>query len=288
VFGTGSGYSAPPSPEQAARWDVRCVRGPLTARLLGIEPEKAITDAAWLINLIPRYAEIPREKSGVTFIPHWTSALYGAWEPLCKKANITYVDPHLDCDAIFAAIAHSELAIVESLHAAIIADYYRTPWIPVLSPQRILVFKWLDWCDSLNIDYRPHMLPPSDYFDCLVQGIKPRQANTELHEVSVNRSSHDIRRANSKPKTRGIRYSLEQRLRKFGSRGRKLLLSNTMHMRNVYPISVWNQRHDEQLVCYFEKLATTEPVLSSKEIRSQRIEQLNDAFFDMKKYYSHQ
>lgn len=286
VFGTGSGYSAPPSSEQAARWDVRCVRGPLTARLLGLDSKKAITDAAWLINLIPRYTKIPIKKTGVTFIPHWSSALFGAWGPVCKRANITYVDPHLNCDTVFKLIACSELAIVESLHAAIIADYYRTPWIPVLSPQRILVFKWLDWCASLNIDYHPYILPPSDYFDCLAQRIRPKQVTTGLQEVPISKSNYDIRRANSKPRRRGFAYDLEQRFRRFGSKGRTVLLNNVAHIRDFYPISIWNQYHSEQMVCYFEKIVGTLPRLSSDEARTQRIEQLNDALRRMKIDYA--
>lgn len=101
VFGTSSGYSSLPSPEQADKWSIYCVRGPLTARLLGLDPARSITDGTWLINQVPEYAQIPTTRHGTVFIPHWTSAKFGVWEPLCERASIRYIDPPWDCSHIF-------------------------------------------------------------------------------------------------------------------------------------------------------------------------------------------
>lgn len=285
VFGTGSGYSNPPTFEQAASWDIRCVRGPLTAHLLGLDPQKSITDGAWLINQIPRYAKVPEAKSGTVFVPHWSSAAYGAWNGVCVNAGITYVDPLLDCDRVFKAIANAELVIAESLHAAIIADYYRTPWIPVVSPGRILTFKWLDWCSSLGIQYKPYMLPPSDYIDCLAQGIRPAQVKTDLHELPVDCSQYDIRRANRAPRRRGVVFEMEKVARKAGRQGRTAFLGGLAQLRTAPPFASWNRAHSGHMVDYFTALAGTRPNLSSESIKNEKIDRLNDAFIQMQKDY---
>lgn len=286
VFGTGSGYSNPPSPEQAAGWDIRCVRGPLTAHLLGLDPKKSITDGAWLINQIPRYATVPEAKSGTVFVPHWSSAAYGAWNEVCAHAGITYIDPLLDCGKVFEAIAKAELVLAESLHAAIIADYYRTPWIPVVSPGRILTFKWLDWCGSLGIEYKPYMLPPSDYIDCLAQGIRPGQVETDLHELPIDRSQYDIRRANRAPRRHGLAFEIEKIARKAGRRGRTVVLEGLAHLRTAPPFAGWNRAHSAHMTDYFTALTDTRPSLSTEGMRSEKIDRLNDAFVQMQKDYS--
>ncbi|MEE4207724.1 MAG: polysaccharide pyruvyl transferase family protein [Parvularcula sp.] len=285
IFGTGSGYSNPPSPEQAAAWDVRCVRGPLTARLLGLDSRKAITDAAWLINRIPRFAKVPNAKSGTVFVPHWSSAAYGAWDEICAQAGLTYVDPHLDCETVFGAIATAELVIAESLHAAIIADYYRTPWIPVASPRRILTFKWLDWCGSLGLGYQPYMLPPSDYIDCLSQGIRPRQVVTDLHELSVDQNQYDIRRMNRAPRRHGLAFEIEKVARKAGRQGRASLLKGLAPLRDVAPFASWNAAHAAGMIDYFSALSAVRPSLSTDEVQSEKLDLLNSALFEMQRDY---
>ena len=58
------------------------------------------------------------------------------------------------------AIAQTEVLLAEAMHGAIVADALRVPWIPLCTSARILNFKWLDWCASLNLDYRPSFLSP--------------------------------------------------------------------------------------------------------------------------------
>ncbi|MFU8772086.1 MAG: hypothetical protein ACNA8H_06670 [Anaerolineales bacterium] len=74
VFGSGAGYASPPTVEQAASWDIRALRGPLTAKIMGIDEGLAITDAAWLVALLPEYRDSPTQKSGVSFVPHWRTS----------------------------------------------------------------------------------------------------------------------------------------------------------------------------------------------------------------------
>ena len=46
VFGSGTGYAPPPVSVRGPGWRVYGVRGPLTARVLGLGPEAALTDPA--------------------------------------------------------------------------------------------------------------------------------------------------------------------------------------------------------------------------------------------------
>lgn len=162
IFGTGSGYGPMPLPEEIADWRVYCVRGPLSARMLGLPAEKAVVDGAWLVDHIPELAYRKRDQEGTVFVPHWTTDVYANWRQPCREAGIRYVSPFMDGPAVLDAIAGARLAIVESLHGAIMADYYRVPWIPVATGERVLSFKWLDFCLSLGLRFRPIHLPVTD------------------------------------------------------------------------------------------------------------------------------
>ena len=168
IFGTGSGYGPMPRPEEVADWDVYCVRGPLTARLLRLDPDKAVVDGAWLVDQLSDMRYQPGTREGIVFLPHWTTDLYANWRAPCRAAGIRYISPFEDSKAVFRAISQAKLAIVESLHGGIVADYYRVPWIPVASGERVLAFKWQDFVQSLGLDYRPIALPRTDSLERLL------------------------------------------------------------------------------------------------------------------------
>ncbi|MGC6401633.1 polysaccharide pyruvyl transferase family protein [Sphingomonas sp. FW199] len=167
VFGAGTGYGDALSRQRLENWLFYFVRGPLTAAALGLPEEKGIVDAAWLVDQLPDVCYKPDTvRSGTVFVPHWTSDVYANWKQPCDLAGIRYVSP-LDPDPVLPAIAHAELAIVESLHGAIMADYYRVPWIPVATNNRILEFKWRDFSASLDLNFQPHFLPVTDIVERL-------------------------------------------------------------------------------------------------------------------------
>ena len=91
----------------------------------------------------------------VCFMPHHTSTEYADWEPICAKAGITYLDPAADMHEVLAKIRGARLVIAEAMHAAIVADAFRVPWVPVQCYGHILGFKWEDWCQSVELDYQP-------------------------------------------------------------------------------------------------------------------------------------
>lgn len=160
VVGSGAGYGEKPDIQKDIRWDIRCVRGKLTAKALGLKESQGIIDPAVTIADMSEFQGL-KTKYKTIFIPHWGSALTGTWETVCKHAGITYVDPCNESKEVIRKIAQSELVVAESMHAAIIADAFRVPWIPVTTSECINSFKWEDWLSSLDLTYQPNFLPLS-------------------------------------------------------------------------------------------------------------------------------
>lgn len=155
VFGSGTGKSNHPTID--SNWDIQCVRGPLTAQILGLAPEMAIADPAILVRLLP-----PTTKQKVhrtAFMPHWCQAQSGIWQNICHRVGIHFIDPRWQPDKVLEAIAASDFVISEALHGAIVADALRVPWVAVSSKHHIQDFKWEDWCQSVGLTYAPATIP---------------------------------------------------------------------------------------------------------------------------------
>lgn len=156
VFGSGVGYHQFPKIDD--KWQFYCVRGPLSAQRLGLDPALAITDPAVLLTQVLPAG--PVKKTGmVSFMPHHASSRFANWKELCQKAGINYIDPACDIHETIFQMRQSRLVIAEAMHAAIVADALRVPWVPVACYDHILDFKWQDWCRSLQMDYAPHKIP---------------------------------------------------------------------------------------------------------------------------------
>lgn len=160
VVGSGyAGYTKMPDVKDGS-WDIRFVRGPQTAEVLGLDPRFAISDAAIMLRALP----LPKAKSGlgVAFIPHYESIQRGAWKEVCALAGVHFIDPTQPTDQVISEIKGASLVICEAMHGAIVSDALRTPWIGVKTMQHVHRFKWYDWARSLDIDYRPQRLMPSN------------------------------------------------------------------------------------------------------------------------------
>lgn len=151
VFSTGFAYGEKPIIDDS--FDVFCVRGPLTARALGLPPETAIADGALLLPLLG--LERPQPRYDFSFMPHWESEFKFDWRPVCAAANVHYISPRADVRHTLDEIQASRVIIAEAAHAAIVADCLRVPWIAVKAYRGINEFKWLDWAHSLGLDYEP-------------------------------------------------------------------------------------------------------------------------------------
>ena len=162
VFGAGVGYTSVPRDiaTPSARWQIYGVRGPLTARALNLDERFAMTDPAILLATLAEFRELDRR--GTIFIPHWKSVRYGNWQAICETLGIEFVHPCRDSKSVVRRIASAEKVIAESMHAAIIADAFRVPWIPVALSREVSPFKWVDWASSVNVSYSPVCLPASN------------------------------------------------------------------------------------------------------------------------------
>ncbi|PZO56273.1 MAG: succinoglycan biosynthesis ketolase [Phormidesmis priestleyi] len=162
VFSTGVGYEQPIKKIPPA-WHISCLRGPLSAKRLGLPSDLAITDGGLLVAKLfkPSPKTFHQEISVSSFMPHIHSATAAAasWQRICQQANIRYIDPRWPIEEVLQAIGSSELLLAEAMHGAIAADALRVPWIPVVTSPRIYAFKWQDWCASMNLPYSPYRLP---------------------------------------------------------------------------------------------------------------------------------
>lgn len=166
VLGSGAGTGPLPSRWPNANWSILAVRGPLTASLIGV-PEAAVTDSAALLATTPGLWPKAVTRNEVAFMPHYNSVLYSRWPEICAQLGLTYIDAHWPVADIIEDIGRARLLITEAMHGAIVADTLRIPWIPVLCSPSILPFKWIDWTESLNLDYRPLALPASSAWEAL-------------------------------------------------------------------------------------------------------------------------
>lgn len=155
VFGSGVGYHALPVIDD--KWKFYCVRGPRSAQRLGLDPALAISDPAVLLTQM--VAPCAERGGEVCYMPHHASLRYADWRGLCEQAGLVYLDPADDIMQTVQRIQRARLVVAEAMHAAIVADAFRVPWVPVACYDHILDFKWNDWCQSLGMHYQPQRIP---------------------------------------------------------------------------------------------------------------------------------
>lgn len=171
VVGSGFGYGALPDMRDEGVWDIRCVRGPLTAQKVGVPEALGIIDPAVLVADMPEFSNLPK-RHGCSFVPHWESAVAGLWPTVCTTAGLTYIDPRGEAKAVIRAIAQSERIVAESMHGAILADAFRVPWVAVSTSDSINGFKWRDWAATVGVEHRPRRVPISSRAEAIVKGAR--------------------------------------------------------------------------------------------------------------------
>jgi len=168
IFGSGTGYTAAPAQFGSGGWTVMAVRGPLTAQALDLPETKAVTDGAILLSLLPEFQPVPaHQRHGIVFMPHHKSARLGCWPEICQAAGIDYLDPAADSYELVQRLQSAQLVLADAMHAAIVADSLRVPWLPVIISPESNSFKWLDWTLSMALPYRPIVLPCSNLLESL-------------------------------------------------------------------------------------------------------------------------
>ena len=93
-------------------------------------------------------------------MPHHQSDFTGTWEETCRRAGVRYLNPCGDSRTTVETLRRARLVLADAMHAAIVADALRVPWVPVATSLEISSFKWIDWTRSMNLEYRPVLVPP--------------------------------------------------------------------------------------------------------------------------------
>jgi succinoglycan biosynthesis protein ExoV len=219
VFSSGAGYGPPPEGFGGAGWELSCVRGPLTAKVLGLDEKLVVSDGAMLLSQVPGLESLPEsEREGVVFMPHHHALYTGAWEEVCERAGITFLDPRADSRTTLQRIRAAHHHRAHAMHAAITADALRVPWVPVTTSREISTFKWLDWTLSLGLPYEPLPLPQSTTAEALRSATLPLYAyDFALDDHSLEGVLGHYRRdrarkaARSWPMRRNLGHGLDQR-----------------------------------------------------------------------------
>lgn len=154
IFSSGFAYGNLPTPDET--YDFICVRGPNTAQVLNLDKKLVVTDGAALLREL-KYPSRPK-KYKFSFMPHWESERKYPWKKICDEADVHYISPIDNTLKIIEELLETEVVLAEAMHAAIVSDTFRIPWIPVKAYQGINNFKWDDWALSLEMKYEPNPL----------------------------------------------------------------------------------------------------------------------------------
>ena len=184
VFGTGVGIGGPAVVDSS--WTFYAVRGPLSAKALGLAPEYAVTDPAILVShFVPETSSAKR--TAFSYMPHYRNAC-DTWRDACERIGFGYIDPRRPVDEVLQAVQSTGVLLAEAMHGAIIADTLRVPWVPIRSRDKILRFKWEDWCSSMEVSYEPAstvaLWEGSSLTDRFRAGVKGMWASVQLRRAA--------------------------------------------------------------------------------------------------------
>lgn len=201
VLGSGYGYGNPPSIGE--NWKIYCVRGPITARKLGLDERLGLGDPAILIS---RLRQSKVKKHRVSLMPHAFDMAQGeqTWRKIASGLNYHLIDARGPIESVLEDIAGSELLLSAAMHGAIVADALRVPWVPLKTNAGIPEHKWKDHFQALGVDVKlKRVFRGSRLTD--------RLPSFEAIEVAFVQSQLYLIRENSQPKI-SKHKTLEERL----------------------------------------------------------------------------
>lgn len=152
IFGSGTGYEGV-SAGVLEKARIVWLRGPRTAARLGVSPDLALADPAIMLPQLDEMQAPVAATALPLFVPHHTTAALPLdWARIGQRAGVEVVLPGGDARSVIDRLRAAPLVIAESMHAAIIADAFRTPWVALRISNKFNEFKWNDWADSLGIE----------------------------------------------------------------------------------------------------------------------------------------
>ena len=152
----GSGSLGRATPVAAPGWDVRWVRGPLTAQALGLPEALGIGDPAVLWTGLSDGVSSP--SGPVAIAPHWRTWLDYDWPRVAEMAGLVAINPMQSVLEVARQLRSCRAVLAESLHAGIFADALGIPWAPVVLAHRFNEFKWRDWMLTIQRDFSPFVI----------------------------------------------------------------------------------------------------------------------------------
>ena len=155
IFSSGAwGDSAPALP---GKCKVYGVRGPRTAKRLGLSEDKVIGDGAYLLRKI----ELPVVDKiyDIGFIPHHGSEIYVDWQKICDQLGIQFISAKQPVEDFLGQLRGCKRIITEAMHGAIVADAMRIKWSPVKFSPLFSEEKWYDFSESMQLKLTFHSLP---------------------------------------------------------------------------------------------------------------------------------
>ena len=151
IIGSGCGYG------DSVKFDYKTsmiygVRGPLTAKKLGLADEFVIGDPALLLPKIKSFSDgksLLRGRSVVIVPHHRTSELWNFED--AESSRYCYLDPgRTKINDLIATISQASLVVAEAMHAAIVASAFCVPFIPVSIRGKMEEFKWNDFYGAIG------------------------------------------------------------------------------------------------------------------------------------------
>lgn len=156
VFGSGL-RGRHKTPSDMARFDIRFLRGPLSARALGQGGLPYISDPAVIAPLyLPPKPQVRTARLG--YVPYFMSPDH-VNRAIADAIGAKIIPPTLPVRQFIDEIAGCDKILSEAMHGAILADAYRIPWAGCRMFSGIFdgytnIFKWRDWMQSLSIEGR--------------------------------------------------------------------------------------------------------------------------------------
>ena len=281
VFSSGVGYGNPPANFGDDSWDILSVRGPLSAKVLGLPQDKYITDGAALLNTLEEFKPLSEsERSGVIFIPHHHALLTGNWQHVCEQAGVEFVNPQWDAKLVINKIRGAKMVLADAMHAAIIADAMRVPWIPLITSPQINPFKWLDWTQTIKENYSPIVLGSSSLRESLrSKGLGLYGENYHIKDLTLESALTDFY---NKRKYKGkIWWPKYNKIAKkmISTIPDQILLSFGEATRNKLDV-----KYIESAVKMLESCKAKQPFLSSDDVFYENVSKLMSCIDKIKKY----
>lgn len=191
VLSSGAGNDPP------SRWassDVKywCVRGPLSAQMLGLTDQDGIADGAILSPLVSSFPSQRGVSNGVLVIPHWETLDFPGWDVVSRQTGFELLDPRGRPADVIAKIANARLVLTESLHGAIMADVYGVPWAAFATSGNFLAAKWVDWRLSCGDKFDVTVVPPPSPEPLLKYG-RPLASYGHLRQISTEYAMNEMK-----------------------------------------------------------------------------------------------